>query len=370
VDAALARWRDHRAIPHGALPQTAHRCHGCGRSCEGHLVGPLTPAEAARVQALWPALVEALPRLQGEEPLVRLRLQGQEGLYLESREGRCVFLGEDRRCELHRRFGAESKPAACRMFPWVRLRTETGLRLGVKPGCARAHLDMVASEGEPELISALPDDLPSPLLDRALGDRHPLEPGPARPASPLEGEILALLGAPGASLPGLIGLLTGAAAPGDGERALPAAAQALAWPLLRRFARGVQREGTLLGEMLTHPDAHLGGAFRAVLEAIDALPEAPGAPLPYTAQQERWAVECLRGLFYTREALVYPSPLVATSSFLLGFALALHAHGDRYEPWGAHLAAWWRLLGSEDAPRGLFETHEEVSGWLLAWAEG
>jgi Fe-S-cluster containining protein len=34
-------------------------------------------------------------------------------------DGRCVFLTEQNRCALHERFGAESKPAMCQLFPYT-----------------------------------------------------------------------------------------------------------------------------------------------------------------------------------------------------------------------------------------------------------
>jgi hypothetical protein len=49
--------------------------------------------------------------------------------------GECVFLDPDRRCLIHKTWGAEAKPQICRQYPWVVLQTSGGTRVGVDPGC-------------------------------------------------------------------------------------------------------------------------------------------------------------------------------------------------------------------------------------------
>ena len=46
-------------------------------------------------------------------------------------DNRCVFLGEDKLCEIHREMGIESKPVPCRQFPFVVKQTPDGLHVGI-----------------------------------------------------------------------------------------------------------------------------------------------------------------------------------------------------------------------------------------------
>lgn len=56
--------------------------------------------------------------------------------FLKSVDDRCVFLEGDKKCGLHRRFGAESKPKLCRMYPLEIAPTLDGVRIYDKGSCA------------------------------------------------------------------------------------------------------------------------------------------------------------------------------------------------------------------------------------------
>ena len=55
-------------------------------------------------------------------------------------EGRCVFLGEDLLCRIHKEYGFKEKPRRCQEFPVKMLRTESKqLRVGIDPGCVNTY---------------------------------------------------------------------------------------------------------------------------------------------------------------------------------------------------------------------------------------
>lgn len=96
-----------------------HACLACGASCEGVRVRVM-PSERARVLEVAQAAGVADPF---------------DGDALRRVAGRCAFLRDDRRCALHAHGGAAAKPAACRQYPLVVVRTEQGDRAGIDPGC-------------------------------------------------------------------------------------------------------------------------------------------------------------------------------------------------------------------------------------------
>lgn len=110
-------------------------CIGCGACCSGRFAVQLNPRDEATLRALdlEPRLGLALDDvlvygepgpLPGERP------------WLRTRDGHCVFLGSDGRCNLHRHFGAEAKPEACRAFPFEPIRTPDGPLLRYRPECS------------------------------------------------------------------------------------------------------------------------------------------------------------------------------------------------------------------------------------------
>lgn len=101
-----------------------HTCTGCGGSCEGSFVFLRNPEEAERV-------VRFADELGVDAPI--------EGGRLREVAGRCVFLDDDQRCRIHARWGIGAKPAACRQYPLVGVRTEAGVRVGIDPGCYAVH---------------------------------------------------------------------------------------------------------------------------------------------------------------------------------------------------------------------------------------
>jgi lysine-N-methylase len=90
-------------------------CRMCGDCCREFPVS-LSPAEVARYDARdWTEVLG--PTSAVHEHAVYGGLRGQ--FLRRKKDGSCIFLGGDDRCELHRRFGELDKPLACRMYPFT-----------------------------------------------------------------------------------------------------------------------------------------------------------------------------------------------------------------------------------------------------------
>ena len=106
-----------------------HACGSCGGSCQGVIVAMLNQPEAERVRQLG-------AKLGVEDPIEdgRLRLT----------DGHCVFLGEDKRCQIHATYGLEAKPTVCKQFPLVVVRANDEIRVGIDPACYSAFATRIA----------------------------------------------------------------------------------------------------------------------------------------------------------------------------------------------------------------------------------
>jgi len=103
------------------LGPARHACHACGNCCTGWKVRMADDSERARVERQAIELGVVDPVVDGE-----LRQVG----------GVCVFLGPDRLCRIHARYGESHKPITCQLFPRRSVRAEDGVRFGIDPGCA------------------------------------------------------------------------------------------------------------------------------------------------------------------------------------------------------------------------------------------
>src|SRR5262245_42173317 len=91
-------------------------CHVCGTCCQEYVV-TVTEEERARILAQgW----DAGRDLEGHEPFRRQGWWPARRWVLNHRpDGSCVFLSEHGRCRVHEKFGYETKPLPCRLFPFV-----------------------------------------------------------------------------------------------------------------------------------------------------------------------------------------------------------------------------------------------------------
>lgn len=129
------------ALPLRFAADLRHGCVACGACCHGTDVGPLGDEDVARVQAIdWsPHLPSDVKRedwivevpasaIKAGAPDTPVRLMGH-------RHGRCVFLGADKLCVIHKLHGAATKPTICRQFPYTFTRTPTGIDVSFSMEC-------------------------------------------------------------------------------------------------------------------------------------------------------------------------------------------------------------------------------------------
>ena len=121
-----ARWLPRRPWPLPSnliYPRQRYACIQCGKSCSGWSVW-VEPHETR-------SLVE-LPLLPDGD---HLRLAQDE-------QGRCLLLTSDNLCSLHRDHGWQSKPRACRQFPFFLVETPDGIQVGLSFRCTAVQQDV------------------------------------------------------------------------------------------------------------------------------------------------------------------------------------------------------------------------------------
>lgn len=110
-------------------PGIRFECSSCGNCCNGWPV-PLTPTDVDRITNLHRELDDESSKQSAN---FRKLPGGNDKLKafthtLEKRDdGRCQFLTSAETCNLHLRFGPDSKPAMCRLFPYSFTKTPTGV---------------------------------------------------------------------------------------------------------------------------------------------------------------------------------------------------------------------------------------------------
>jgi hypothetical protein len=227
-------------------------------------------------------------------------------------DGRCV-LRDATGCRVHAAFGSAAKPAICRQYPLVVVDTGDELRVGIDPGCytawrTRRHADPLSTDG-------------------AVAHPVALDPANARH----EAAILGILGAPGITVAGALGILTGAGPgadlpPGFGDRWLD------------------RVRGAELGALLDRPEtgAAVRGALAPVVAALEGMtrPPAWGALAP---DDDAWAVEVARRLVALRLCTTVPM-VPAVALLALGGAIACAWADPAPERFGTALAGWSRAI--------------------------
>jgi lysine-N-methylase len=110
-------------------------CHQCGNCCTDYWV-PVTPEERRRIaEQGWSQLPEfqGMPLFVPYGPIWRRRWR------LNQRDGdRCIFLDENGLCRIHAKFGAEAKPFACRLYPYVLVPVGDHYRISLRYACPSA----------------------------------------------------------------------------------------------------------------------------------------------------------------------------------------------------------------------------------------
>lgn len=109
-------------------------CHVSGNCCKEYQV-TLTEEERQRIEAQgWkPEDVGGLPLFSKSGP------PWSRKVHLHRRkDGSCVFLSDEGRCRIHERFGYETKPLPCRLFPFVLIPVADHWRVGIRYACPSA----------------------------------------------------------------------------------------------------------------------------------------------------------------------------------------------------------------------------------------
>lgn len=163
------------SIPLRSLPVLQNwDCHGCGDCCRIHEVA-VTDAEKQRIDGL--DLAGDTEIASG--PHFERKGWGPSGKWVLRRraDGSCVFLTAGNHCRLHERFGADVKPFACRLYPFVLIPAGDHWRVGMHYSCpsATANKGRPLREQEAELRSLVP------LLEKHVGRS-----GEEAPAPPLQ----------------------------------------------------------------------------------------------------------------------------------------------------------------------------------------
>jgi lysine-N-methylase len=124
------------AMPVRHLPVVQNwDCHVCGTCCQEYLV-TVSDEERQRIEAQdWTGdpVVDGRPLFSKTGPWWDRRY------HLNHREdGSCVFLSPQGRCRIHERFGYETKPLPCRLFPFVLVPAGDHWRVGMRFACPSA----------------------------------------------------------------------------------------------------------------------------------------------------------------------------------------------------------------------------------------
>ena len=281
------------------LSPLRHSCTGCGGSCQGSHAYLLDEEEVRRVAQYGAELEIPNPIEDG---------------HLRQQAGSCVFLGSGSRCRIHAAYGADLKPTVCRQYPVVALRTESGLRVGIDPGCY-THLETypAAPELEDARFVAKRLDIPSAQVswEQAFLDRT-------------EGDDVRVAD--------VLSLLTGKK---GNKRALPSG-------FARRLVRRLKQAD--LGVLLELPDTPIVMriALRPVAESIEGWN--PNSPPRWglARREDRFAVDAIRRMVHLRLASG-SIPTVAGAALLMtcGVVVSAWTNPDP-EPFGRAMAAWSR----------------------------
>lgn len=155
-------------------------CHVCGTCCQEYVV-TITDEERKRLEAQgW----DRDKDLGGFAPFVRHGpFWGRTWRLNHRPDGSCVFLSDKGRCRVHERFGYETKPLPCRLFPFILIPTGDHWSVGMRYACpsAAANKGRPMPEHDQELVEfaarlAEREKL-TPRPDGSLTPPPPLQPG-------------------------------------------------------------------------------------------------------------------------------------------------------------------------------------------------
>ncbi len=119
-------------MPVRSLPTVQNwDCRSCSDCCRTYAV-PVTDAERTIIAKQgW----SAEPGFEKLETVV----MASDGYHLaHTADGACVFLGADKLCKIHAKFGETAKPKACRIYPFMMVPAGDHWRVGIRFACPTA----------------------------------------------------------------------------------------------------------------------------------------------------------------------------------------------------------------------------------------
>jgi len=283
-------------------------------------VRPVDDDAVARIQAFGDALGV-------EDPIV-------QGCLRQTDDGRCAFLDGLNACQIHRTYGAQAKPMICQQYPLVLLRTESGTRTGIDPGCYSAY---ATRDGPPVEIadsmmwSEVHYDAPTQRMEAALAALL------THPERRYDQVIRALAGAPGNGLPS-----------GFGER----------------LVQVLSQEAIAIAS--AHPSAgpSVRGGLAPVLAALPRW-RAEGPPSREVPEAlQLWGLDVAHRTVWLRLCPRMPSPMIAALLSLCGTLVAHWISDGKEDPFVHTHAAWSRAMRSPMFWGRIFPDPDAVS-WLL-----
>ncbi len=288
-----------------------HVCHSSGGCCQGNTVA-LRADEAARITAIG-------ADLDIEHAVVESML-GQTA-------GRCLFLDPQKLCQIHSSLSPADKPSPCQQYPLVGIRTESGLRVGVDPGCLSAFKSwQTGPELESRSMIASVVRLPNDTAQ-------------------IETKLLDILDSTGMTIGGVLSHLTGEHLQAC---AVPEAFAVRLWNHLvaQDLAARVSWPGT--AEVYREHLVPVADAWRALsVEHIASWPT-------LNTKQTQWSLETARRMLHMRLAAHLYDP-AAVALLTLSGAIACGWVSSDIETWGPRFATWTRALRSPVFKSMLFD---------------
>lgn len=282
-----------------ALGPVRHACHACGSCCTGWGVRIANDDERERVTAY-------AQELGVDEPIVDGKLRQVDAT--------CVFLGADKLCRIHGRFGAEQKPLVCKLFPRRALRAEDGIRIGADPGCSstwRTYAD------GPELdLSAIP----KPQLEAISAD-----------LVGAERALVALAGTAGMTVPRFAAVLS---------REIEPEPRVFPTYFGLRLMTAVRGVASTLADPENGP--LLSRDLAKVVRYLHAFDPDGAGPLRIPVELDGMALEMMRRMLFLRlgdDSL----PPIAQCLIVLGGIVACAQVEKRLSTFGPALSAWSRV---------------------------
>jgi Fe-S-cluster containining protein len=108
-------------------------CAGCGECCRGRFAIVISQEDRDRIVAQnW----DTQDLGMGRAPLFTPYKGGYH--LAHHADGSCVFLTEDSRCRIHAKFGEETKPLACRLYPFNFVPLGNQVRVDIRFDCPSA----------------------------------------------------------------------------------------------------------------------------------------------------------------------------------------------------------------------------------------